>query len=89
MSQKSMSEIKSKYKDLVPWAADFATDNQITDQETYLHQNDPTYFAKRVPKDFLKRTSQAIRNQLAREYMQSNINKLEKEIEKMDHRDKK
>ncbi len=68
-----LTKIHKEYKKLIPWSIDNATDNQITDWETYLNQPNTDYLTTRDPKGFLKIKTHAHKNLLVKEHLQDDL----------------
>ena len=73
----------SKLKWLVPWAMDYATDNQITDRETYINQYKDNPLWEIKPLSFLQYFNKNVKNNSIKEHMQSDIDELEQYIARL------
>lgn len=79
----SLLKGRRKLSWLVPWKMDYATDNQISDWETYMNQykKDPIKDIK--PYEFKKYKSKENRFAAIKEHLQTDITDLEQEIEEL------
>lgn len=78
-----LAKINKKYWDLVPWAIDFATDNQITERETYLNQLEKNSALDINPRKYLKYFNKKNKINKVNKYFQKEINKQEEIIKKL------
>lgn len=78
-----MLKRKNELSGLVPWTMDYATDNQVSDWETYLNQykDDPMGVIK--PYEFKKYKNKENRFDAIKQHMQTDIDEAKKDVESL------
>ena len=81
ISLQDLLKRKNELTGLVPWAMDYATDNQVSDWETYLNQykNDPMSDIK--PYEFKRYKNKENRFDAIKKHMQTDIDEAKQDIE--------